>query len=296
MHILAISVRAGLMIIYASAVMGCVTFEPVVPSQVEIPDRPRLAILPFAFDLTITKLSYLKTVDGALPSDEESSQLAEALRNVQSEARWLFLSRLATAQGFHMISIEETDALAKELQITPGVPPTAEQLAEFRRRLGADLVVSGSILDYGKIRWQWLALGMFVDMSWETVALGFATAWNPALILGNVGYELLTSTPLWFGGGYVFGVSFRPVRVEARVFETRQGYPIWQSMDESAYAWKALKAFPEGVRAKKEIQLELNLAEIMETLADSLIKEQFAASQLSERYGGSTTTSAIMTH
>lgn len=96
----------------------------------------------------------------------------------------------------------------------------------------------------------------------------------------------------------MFGLSFRPVRVEARVFETRQGYPIWQSMDESAYAWKALKAFPEEVRAKKEIQLELNLAEIMETLADSLIKEQFAVSQLSERYGSSITTSAsaVMKH
>ena len=122
------------------------------------------------------------------------------------------------------------------------------------------------------------------------LALGLATAWNPALILGNVGYELLTSTPLWFGGGYVFGVSFRPVRVEARVFETQQGTPIWQSMDESAYAWKALKALPEDVRDKKEIQLELNLAEIMETLADGLIKQQFTAAQLVETYGAPMTT------
>jgi hypothetical protein len=187
MHIFAISVRIGLIIIYASVVIGCVTFEPVVPSQVEIPDRPSLAILPFGFDLTISKLSYLKTVDWALSSDEESSLLADALLNVQSEARWLFLSRLATAQGFRMISIEETDALATELKMTRGVLPTTEQLSQFRRRLVADLVMSENILDYGKIRWQWLALGMFADMSWETVALGFATAWNPALILGNVG-------------------------------------------------------------------------------------------------------------
>jgi len=41
---------------------------------------------------------------------------------------------------------------------------------------------------------------------------------------------------LWFGGGYLFGVAMRPVRVEARAFETFQGYPIWQAMDESAYA------------------------------------------------------------
>lgn len=81
-----------------------------------------------------------------------------------------------------------------------------------------------------------MLVGMTTDMTAESIALGFATAWNPIAIGANIGFELLTSTPLWFGGGYVFGVSFRPVRVEARVFETVQGYPIWQAMDESAYA------------------------------------------------------------
>lgn len=284
MQIRAFNIRLGLTIGPALMLMGCVAFEPVVPSRVELDNRPGLAIVPFGSDVKITTLSYLKTVPPTLPPEEEASQLAEAILSVQSEARWLFLSRLATAQGFRLISLEETDALSKELQISPGILPTAEQLAAFRHRLGADLVVAGSILDYGKIRWQWLVAGMLADMSWETIALGLATAWNPSLILGNVGYELLTSTPLWFGGGYVFGVAFRPVRVEARAFETRQGIPIWQAMDESAYAWGALKTLPENIREKKEVQLQLNLAEIMETLADGLIKQQFAASQLEETY------------
>ena len=167
------------------------------------------------------------------------------------------------------------------MQIKPGVLPNAEQLAEFRRRLGADLVVAGSILDYGQIRWQWMAAGLFADMSWETAAIGVATAWNPGIILGNVGYELVTSTPLWFGGGYLFGVAMRPVRVEARAFETIHGYPIWQAMEESAYAWGALKQLPEPVRGKKEVQLQLNLAEIMESLGDSLTTQAFLASGVS---------------
>jgi hypothetical protein len=62
-----------------------------------------------------------------------------------------------------------------------------------------------------------------------------------------------------------------------------QGYPIWQSMDESAYAWRALKELPEAVRDKKEVQLVLNLAEIMESMADSLIKESLSASELRAR-------------
>ncbi len=113
---------------------------------------------------------------------------------------------------------------------------------------------------------------------WRRV--GVASAWNPGIILGNLGYELLTSTPLWFGGGYLFGVAMRPVRVEARAFETVQGYPIWQAMEESVYARGALKMLPEEVRGKKEYQLELNMADIMESLGDSLTKQAYTTSQL----------------
>ena len=51
-------------------------------------------------------------------------------------------------------------------------------------------------------------------------------------------------------------------------------------MDESAYVWRALKALPEAVREKKETQLEVNAAEIMESLADSLTEQEFTISQL----------------
>ena len=265
------------------ALTGCVGFDPAVQSTVEsLDERPSIAILPFGFDVEITQLSAVKTVEETLLPEDEAPRVIEALREVQREARWLLLSRLATGYGFQFVSLEQTDALADELQLHAGALPTAEQLTEFRRRLGADLVISGSILDYGKIRWQWLAAGMFADISWETIAIGVATAWNPGVILGNVGYELLPSTPLWFGGGYLFGVAMRPVRVEARAFETVQGYPIWQAMDESAYAWGALKTLPEEIRGKKEVQLLLNLAEIMESLGDDLTKQAFIAFHLRE--------------
>ena len=270
-------------LIIGAAFMGCVAFDPAVQSTVEdLNERPTVAILPFGFDLEITTLSTVKTVDETLPPEDEAKQVAETLREIQQEARWLLLSRLAAGQGFQFIRADQTDAVAEELELRPGVVPNAHQLMEFRRRLGADLVVAGSILDYGKIRWQWLATGMFADISWETIAIGVATAWNPGIILGNVGYELLTSTPLWFGGGYLFGVAMRPVRVEARAFETVQGYPIWQAMDESAYAWEALKMLPEEIRGKKEVQLQLNLADIMESLGDGLTKQAFMASRLRE--------------
>jgi len=267
--------------IVGAAFVGCVAFDPVTQSTVEdLNERPIVAILPFGFDLEITQLSAVKTVDETLSQEDETTHVAETLWEIQQEARWLLLSRLAAGQGFQFVSAAQTDALAAELDLKPGVLPNPEQLTEFRRRLGADLVVAGSILDYGKIRWQWMLAGMTADMTAESIALGLATAWNPIAIGANLGFELLTSTPLWFGGGYVFGVALRPVRVEARAFETIQGYPVWQAMDQSAYAWGALKTLPEEVRRKKETQLQLNLAEIMESLGDDLIKQGFMASRL----------------
>ena len=262
---------------------GCVSFEPAYQSKVEQDDRPYVAILPFGFDLEIKELSTVKTVHDSLPAAEEQMELAKVLREIQQEARWLLLSRLAAGQGFWFVPLQDADMLAEQLQLKPGQLPNADQLREFRAQLGADLVIAGSILDYGKVRWQWLLAGMTADMTAESIIIGLATGWNPIAIGANIGFELLTSTPLWFGGGYLFGVAFRPVRVEARAFETIQGYPAWQEMDESAYAWKALKQLPEAVREKKEVQLELNLAEIMETLGDSLTKEGFAAGRLRRR-------------
>ncbi len=260
---------------------GCVAFDPAVQSKVEdLGERPYVAILLFGFDQEITKLSTVKTVAEVLLPEEEAAQLAAALSQIQQEARWLLVSRLAAGQGFWIAPLAEADALAEELQLKPGVLPNAEQLAEFRRRLGVDLVITSTILDYGKIRWQWLVAGMLTDMTAETIALGLATSWNPIGLGANIGLELLTNTPLWFGGGYLFGVAMRPVRVEARAFETINGYPIWQTMEQSVYAWSALKTFPEEVRDKKEIQLELNLAEIMESIGDSLTKQELLTSRL----------------
>jgi len=163
--------------IVGTALVGCVSFDPVTASTVEdLEERPFVAILPFGFDLEITKLSAVKTVDETLSPEDETKQVADTLWEIQQEARWLLLSRLATGQGFQFVPEDQTDALAEELGLQPGILPNPEQLTEFRRRLGADLVVAGSILDYGKIRWQWMLAGMTADMTAESIALGLATA------------------------------------------------------------------------------------------------------------------------
>jgi len=260
---------------------SCVKFEPTRQSTLEeLNDRPSVALLPIGFDLDITKLSSVKSVDANLSPEDEAAQLQEELAEICQDARWLLLSRLAAGQGFRFVSVEETDAIAKELQLRPGAVPKSYQVIELGRRLGADLVVAVNILDYGKMRWQWFVAGAFADLTGETVALGLATAWNPIGILANTGVTIGVNSVLFFGGGYVLDVSMRPVRVEARVFETQQGYLIWQTMEQSVYARDALKTLPEGSRDKKEVQLQLNMAEIMESLGDALTKQEYVAPQL----------------
>lgn len=258
---------------------GCAWFRSTPEWDVAIAERPYVALLPFGFDTDITKLSAVKSVDGTLSDEEESRQVAAVLQDILADARWLLLSRLATSQKFLFVPLEQTDALATELQLKPGALPTEEQLVEFRRRLGADVVVAGNILDYGRVRWQWFVAGAFAELSAETIVIGLTTAWNPIGLLANAGVAVLINSAIFFGGGYLFGIAFRPVVVEARAFETTQGYPVWQSMEGAFYAWSALKQLPESERDKKESQLHINLGRAIEGLADSLKAERFTVLQ-----------------
>ncbi|HXF93367.1 MAG TPA: hypothetical protein VNK46_11475 [Nitrospiraceae bacterium] len=209
--------------------------------------------------------------------------VAQAVRQIRDDARYLMYARLTGKDVYALISLEETDRVVGELGVTTAEALSLEQLNHLGMRLGADLLVIGVVQDYGKVRWQWLAGGMLADMTWESVALGLATAWNPAAILGNVGFELLTSTPVWFGGGYLFGVAFRPVRVEASAIDPVTGAMVWHETEVALYMRGRLKEVPEEDRKKKEVQLRLNLASAMEGLADSLLDAALTRTRLRER-------------
>ncbi|HKN86407.1 MAG TPA: hypothetical protein VJV04_06090 [Nitrospiraceae bacterium] len=265
---------------FGALITGCAYFRSTPDFDTAVAERPSIALLPFGIDRKITTLSAVKSVDVKPSAEEEPRQVAEALKDVLADARWLFLSRLATGQQFQFVPLEQTDAVAVELGLKPGVLPTPEQLSELRRRLKADLVVAGNILEYGRIRWQWFVTGALAELSVETVVIGLASAWNPAIILANVGVDVLVNSALLLGGGYLFGIAFRPVVIEARAFETVQGNPVWQSMEGAFYAWGTLKQLPEAERGKKESQLRINLERAIEALADSLNAARLTVSQL----------------
>lgn len=275
----------GVLLVVGLAVSGCSWSGSAARPDVAEVNRPKVAVLKFGLAVEITKLSSVQTVNGDLTPEQEADMIARAKREIPELARRMITEKLAKDRQFTLIPLEETDSAIEGLGIEHGVVLTREQLDILRKRLGADMVVSGTIHDYGKIRWQWMAAGMFGDMTWESVAIGLATAWNPAIILGNVGFELLTSTPVWFGGGYLFGVGFSPVRVEAWATETVGGETVWSQEEMAIYVWRQLKDIPEEDRKKKEVHLRLNLEKAVDELAESLLdaeltKQSLRSSQL----------------
>lgn len=276
-------VAAIFLMTLAAGWAGCGGTGLTVRSDIPQAQQPRLALLGFNMGIEIIKLSAVQTVDEELSPEQEALLVKEAVKAIREDARRLLYNRLASSTQFQLVSLEETDAVVRELGLELDGIPTPEQLGKLRNRLGVDLAVSGTVLDYGKVRWQWLVAGMATDMTWESLVIGAATAWNPIAILGNIGFELLTSTPVWFGGGYLFGVAFRPVRVEAQAVETQQGLEVWSDWEVAAYVRERLKELPESERGKKEVQLGINLKQAMEALGDSLLDAGLTKTTLWER-------------
>jgi hypothetical protein len=231
----------------------------------------------------ITRLSSVQTVTDSPSSEEEPKMVAAAVAGIKDKARRLLYYQLEVAQKTTLIPLEDVDRAVEEMGLNPDDPLTREQITALRTRLDCDLVVGGIVQDFGKVRWQWLAGGMLADMTWESVALGLATSWNPGAIFGNIGFELLTSTPIWFGGGYLFGVAFSPVRVDAWAQDAVTGGERWSGEAVTLLIWKRLDEVSEEDRKKKEVRLWLNLKEAMKDLGESLLDQELTRTGLVEK-------------
>ena len=132
-------------------------------------------------------------------------------------------------------------------------------MEKIKKEFAVDAVFYGEIPWYGKTRLLYPILFESLDIAAETVALGLLTHWNGALIFANIGFELLTSTPIWFGGAYIFGWAFRPVSIKGHVLSTADDSQIWDESVDQVTSREELKKYPEEERKKKEIQLEASL-------------------------------------
>jgi len=237
------------------------------PKTLPLDHPPRLGIIGFKVTAPIRHLSSIAQTPENLNREEEPILIKEDLSHVEDQAT-TFLVAALTKEGLVVPVVVPKGLFGTQR----GERPTSSQLDLLRKELGVDAILYGEIPWYGRTRLIYPILGESLDISVESIALGLATGWNPVAIFANVGFELLTSTPLWFGGYYLFGWAFQPVTVEVWVLSTADGRLIWHKSVDRIVSRKILKSYPESERSKKEIQLEASLRSAIEALAKSLSK------------------------
>lgn len=58
-------------------------------------------------------------------------------------------------------------------------------------------MLTGRLVDYGVVRWQYWVPGLLVSMLTETLIVGAATGFNPVAMAATAASELLTDVPVW---------------------------------------------------------------------------------------------------
>jgi hypothetical protein len=243
--------------------VGCATVP--LRQRLAVEHPPSLGILGLKVTAPVHHLSAIAQVPHPLSPEEELERLHEALQHVEAQAAMFLIADLHQAGTVVPVVIPDGYAGTQR-----GERPTPAQIEQLRHAFGVEALLYGEIPAYGRTRLIYPIVGEGPDITAESIALGVVTSWNPVAIFANVGFELLTSTPLWFGGAYLFGWVFRPLTVKAWVLSTAEGQEVWHTSVDRIVSRKMLKTYPEAERSKKEIQLEATLQQAMQALATAL--------------------------
>lgn len=234
----------------------------------------RIVVGPVHFEAPISKASDIYSFDEEISLDAEPVLLRELIEEIELKAHRFLIQQLGRQPGLQVVSFPETRRMLTDIAPTTR-PWTEAELSALGATTDADVVLSGLIHDYGKVRWQYWVTGWLTHVTAWTTALGIASAWNPAVIGPYLAIDATTDFPLWYGGASVFGWTFRPVRVHVDVIQARgcQGM-IW-THDELAIKvpGKTLADMSPELRKRKEVQLEINLDRAMGELAGLLREE-----------------------
>lgn len=248
--------------------VGCGTFSQ---RPVAAPPPPiTIVVGPVFLEAPVTKISQIRSSDKEPPPEEEQAMLPGLIEEIETNAQRLLTEALSHQQGFMVIPFEEARRHHADLA-PPHTPLTDAQIIELGRRSGADLVITGLIHDFGAVRWQYWVAGWLAHVSVATTIVGAATAWNPAAMGTYLVIDAATDFPIWWGGGSVFGWTFRPVRLHADATQITACRGLIWTQEELAIKvpGKTLEEYPEELRDKKETQLEANLKRATAAMAES---------------------------
>ena len=229
----------------------------------------KVAIGPLAMTAPISKSTEIYSFEETPAPEMEPVLRAQLIEEVRIKAQRVLSEHLSRQPGFTVIPFDEVRRLQADLGPSEG-PRTEEQLRVLGKQAGADLVLTGEIIDYGAVNWKLWATGFVIDTAVGVAVVGAATGWHPAAMAGALGFELLHNVPIYFGGAYVLGWAFRPVRVEVEAIQLAgcEG-SIWVDQEVMiTIPRKTMAAYPPEQRNRKELQLEANLNRAMEEVAE----------------------------
>lgn len=160
------------------------------------PDPPiKLIVAQIKMDAPLSSPDDLKSFDKSPSREEEATVLAQLIREVEERAQQIFTEQLAQQPGFSVVSSTEVAQIRTRLDLTHNELSVA-QLGILGTQAGANIVLSGRILDYGKVQWQYWAVGLIVSMLVETLIVGAATGFNPGIMAATAASELFGSAVL----------------------------------------------------------------------------------------------------
>ena len=222
----------------------------------------------------VTSPQDLHSFNDAPPPEVQPMLLAQLIDEVQVHAQRVFSEELSRQQAFQLVPFREARLMLSDMK-SHGEALSEADLFVFGVQAEADVVVSVRILDYGAIQWQYWVSGLALSMLTETLVVGAATGFNPAIMAATAASELVTDLPFWWGGAYVGGWAFRPVRVTAEAIQiTGCQKQIWTEQELVILVpGKTLERYPPEERRRKEIQLEVNLEHALANLADAAGRE-----------------------
>src|SRR5262245_56038552 len=248
--------------LFCALTLGCATH----PS-----DRPgaplTIVVGPVTFDAPVTKSKQIYTFEQNPDPDVDRQLLPILIDDIEVTAQRLFTEELAKHPGIRVIPFDETRRLLADLR-SAGTRLTDAQVQAMGQLTGADLVVTGLIHDYGKVRWQYWVTGWLAHVAIATTIVGVAPGWNPAAVVAYLELDHATAFLLWWDGAEVYVFTFRLGRLHLEAFQIRPCHgEIW-SRDELMVRvpGKRLAAYPEDQQHLKQVQLEANLRRAVEDL------------------------------
>jgi hypothetical protein len=242
--------------------LGCATHPP------ERSGPPLTIVVgPVTFEAPVTKSKQIYTFEQNPDADVDRQLLPILIDDINVITQRLFTEELARQPGLRVIPFDATRRLLADIT-SAGKPLTDAQLQALGQQTGADLVVTGLIHDYGKVRWQYWVTGWLTHMAIEITIVGLVSSWNPAAIGAFLAVDATTDFPLWWGGAEIFGFAFRPVRLHLDAFQVRPcPGEIWSRDELMVHVpGKRLAEYPEDQQHLKQVQLEANLRRAAEEL------------------------------